>query len=93
MKIRKLAQPSIGKSMRTLLLYLGVLCATYYLAYPFLEIMQGKAPLDSWKLLLHLFAILAGAVWFFRLLIDLFRTKRPLSDRFKSFWRGPGSWN
>jgi len=26
-------------------------------------------------------------------LIDLFRTKRPLSDRFKSFWRGPGSWN
>ena len=92
-KLNKIARPSIGKSMGTLFLYAGALCATYYLTYPFFEIMQGRVPYDSWRLLLHVFVILGGAGWFIRLWLKSSLRKKLQDDKLPKVWRGPGAWN
>ena len=92
-KLNKIARPSIGKSMGTLILYAGALSAAYYLTYPFFEIMQGRAPYDSWKLLIHFFVILGGAGWLVRLWPKSSLRKKIQDKKLRKVWRGPGAWN
>jgi len=76
----------IKKGTRGLWFNIGCLSAAYYVTYPLLEILQGRIPYDSWKLILHLFAIIWGSSWFFHTGAQVLKGNRTVSGIFNEYW-------